>query len=87
VEAIGAGLPSVVTDIPGTEMLGKDGVAGLRVPVQDVPSLAGAIDRLLGDPEARARMGRTARALFLERYTIDRIREGYEKVYAELVGA
>src|ERR1039458_3476343 len=37
VEAIASGLPSVVSDIPGTAMLVRQGIAGWRVPVGDVP--------------------------------------------------
>jgi glycosyltransferase involved in cell wall biosynthesis len=87
VEAIASGLPAVVSDIPGTGMLVRQGVTGLRVTAGDVPSLAAAIENLLGDPGARERMGRAGRALFLENYTVDRVREGYERVYTELVGA
>lgn len=86
VEAIASGLPSVVSDIPGTAMLVRQGIAGWRVPVGDVPSLAAAIENLLGDPGARRRMGAAARALFLESYTVDHVRQGYERVYCELVG-
>jgi glycosyltransferase involved in cell wall biosynthesis len=86
VEAAASGLPSVVTDIPGTGMLVWQDVTGLRVPVGDVPALAAAIEVLMGDPDARVRMGRAARARFLERFTIDCVRQGFEKVYRELTG-
>jgi glycosyltransferase involved in cell wall biosynthesis len=85
VEALASGLPSVVSDIPGTAMLVQEGVTGWRVPVADVPSLAAAIESLIRDPGARERMGRAARALFLEHYTIDCVRQGYERVYWELI--
>jgi len=85
VEAVASGLPSVVSDIPGTGMLVQEGVTGLRVPVADVPSLAAAIESLIRDLGARERMGRAARALFLEHYTIDCVRQGYERVYWELI--
>jgi glycosyltransferase involved in cell wall biosynthesis len=44
VEAMSVGLPSVVSDIAGTEVLIMDGVQGLRVKVRDVEGLAKAIE-------------------------------------------
>ena len=85
IEAVACGLPSVVSDIPGTVLI-QAGVTGFRIPVGDVESLAAALEALLRDPPLRDRMGRAARALFLEHYTIDRIRDGYERVYQELIG-
>ena len=39
----------------------------------------------LADGARRERMGRAARAMFLQRFTIDRVSEGYARLYAELV--
>ncbi|RYE92867.1 MAG: glycosyltransferase family 1 protein [Myxococcales bacterium] len=60
VEQLGAGLPLVVSDIPG---LGDTvGEAALRVPPGDVRALGDAIDRLLGDAELRGRLAGLGRA-------------------------
>jgi lipopolysaccharide/colanic/teichoic acid biosynthesis glycosyltransferase len=58
-EAQAAGVPVVTTDATGAQDAILDGITGIRVPVGDVDALTGALDRLLGNPELRARMGRS----------------------------
>lgn len=61
-EAMALGVPCVATRCPtGPEEIVTDDVDGLLVPVEDPGALAAAIDRLLGDPELRERLGRAAR--------------------------
>jgi glycogen(starch) synthase len=61
VEAMAAGLPVVATRVGGIPEVVADGVTGLLVPAGDATALAGALDRLLGDPALTARLGRCAR--------------------------
>ena len=61
IEAAASGLPLVLTDIRGCREVGRDGVEGFLVPVRDPVRLAGAVVRLLEDPELRRRMGVAAR--------------------------
>ena len=79
-EAMGAGLPVVATDVPGVgETVGP---AGLLVPPQ-AGAVAEAIDRLARDPELRAklsRLGLERAAAFAWPATV----EAVERVYAEL---
>jgi lipopolysaccharide/colanic/teichoic acid biosynthesis glycosyltransferase len=56
-EAQAASIPVVTTDATGAIDAILDGVTGIRVPVGDVGALTAALDRLLADPEERARMG------------------------------
>jgi glycosyltransferase involved in cell wall biosynthesis len=60
-EAMAAGLPSVVSDIPGTAHMIHEGISGWRVPVGDVGALAERVVRLLQNPESCSRMGQHAR--------------------------
>jgi len=60
-EAAAMGVASVTTDATGAVDSVVDGLTGLIVPVGDEPALAGAILRLLRDPDLRERMGRNAR--------------------------
>jgi len=50
-EAATAGTPSVLTTVGATAELHRDGVSALLVPPGDANALAGAIARLLDDPE------------------------------------
>jgi glycosyltransferase involved in cell wall biosynthesis len=59
-EAAACGTPSVATRIPGHEDAVSDGRSGLLV--GDVGELAGALDRVLGDADLRARLCAGARA-------------------------
>ncbi|MCK5558595.1 MAG: glycosyltransferase, partial [Candidatus Hydrogenedentes bacterium] len=55
-EAMAAGTPVITSDVPGFEEMFEDGREGLKTPPGDADALAAAIDRLLGDPELRARL-------------------------------
>src|SRR5207245_4257058 len=61
-EAMGAGLAVVATDVPGHRDVVAVGETGLLVPPGDARALARGIGALLDDPERRARMGRAGRA-------------------------
>ncbi|MGD0499572.1 MAG: glycosyltransferase family 4 protein [Bryobacteraceae bacterium] len=82
-EAMSAGLASVVSDIPGNTQLVDAGVHGLRVPAGDEARIAEAVGRLLGDADARARMGLAARRRVVDNYSTERVADRYEKLFAE----
>jgi glycosyltransferase involved in cell wall biosynthesis len=70
VEAMAVGVPLVSTTggaIP--EVAGADGETTLAVPPGDVAALAGALSRLLGDTDLRARLGAAARERAMSRFT------------------
>ncbi|WP_308072709.1 glycosyltransferase family 4 protein [Streptomyces bambusae] len=76
-EAMATGTPLVATTggaIP--EVAGPDGETCLAVPTGDAGALAGALGRLLGDPELRARLGEAGRARVLEKFTWAKAAEG-----------
>lgn len=58
-EAMAAGLACVAADCPGggPAAIIRQEKDGLLVPPDDVPALAGALDRLVSDQELRARLG------------------------------
>ncbi len=63
VQAFAAGCPVVATRVGGLPEIVEDRVTGWRVPPADAEALAGAIDRVLADPAAAARIAATARSL------------------------
>ena len=83
-EAMSAGLPSVVSDIPANRQLVEDGVHGLAVPWNDGQAIGAAFLRLFHDPQLRARMGAAARNRVVETYSTDRVVERYEQLFADL---
>ena len=61
-EAMAAGLPSVVSDAsPGPLEMVSDGEHGLVVPTENHRAFAEALQRLMGDPHLRVRCGEAAR--------------------------
>jgi glycosyltransferase involved in cell wall biosynthesis len=59
-EAMAAGLPIVATDAGGNRESLGDGLAGMLVPAHDAQAMARAIDALLADAGARARLAANA---------------------------
>ena len=72
-EAMARGLPVVSTTLASIEEAVTTGEHGLLVAPGDHLALAGALERLLKDPESRSQLGAAARARVLERYDRDRL--------------
>jgi glycosyltransferase involved in cell wall biosynthesis len=72
-------------DIPGAREVIVDGETGLLCQVGDVADLAAKILLAVGDPELRARIGRTART-HATHHCIGTMVSAYEVIIAELVG-
>jgi glycosyltransferase involved in cell wall biosynthesis len=70
-EGFAHGRPTVVTDAEGPAQIVRDGVDALMVPRDDPAALAGAIARLLDDPELRHRLASSALERVRERYELD----------------
>jgi glycosyltransferase involved in cell wall biosynthesis len=87
VEAMSAGMASVVSDIPANAQLVDSGVHGLRVPMGEEACIAEAIAGLLGDAGSRARMGVAARRRVIENYSTDKVVGRYEVLFEEALRA
>lgn len=73
-EAMGAGLPVVSTDLPtGMRAVNRHEETGLVVPPHDVPALAAALARLSTDASLRCRLGAAARRRALTLYSRERM--------------
>ncbi len=83
-ESLREGVPVVVADHgPLPELLRRP--VGSVVPVKDPGALAAAVNRLLGDPEMRASMGREGQALVDEEYSPAAMASKYRELYKELL--
>jgi glycosyltransferase involved in cell wall biosynthesis len=85
-EAMSAGLPSVVSEIPANAQLVETQIHGLAVPVGDEPATANALVALLSGTEMRARMGNAARQRIVDNYSTGKVVERYEALFAEILG-
>jgi glycosyltransferase involved in cell wall biosynthesis len=82
-EAMAAGLPSIVTPVGGASLVAA-ARAGSIVPIGDVEALRAAILALAADPLERAAAGARARTAITD-LTIDRVVDRIETVYRRLV--
>ena len=83
-EAMASGLPVVSTRVSGSHETVKRTGAGLVVDVADMPALAAALLRLIGDAAERARMGAAARRAFDQSFSIETVGERMLSLYAAL---
>ena len=72
-EYMACGLPVVATAVGGTPDLVVPEETGLLYAPGDVPALAAALDRLLGDDALRARLGAGGRRRFEDRFGLRRM--------------
>ena len=84
-EAMASGTPVVVSDQVGIHGEIDEAGAGL-VTTLEPADVAGAIGRLLDDPDAAERMGRAGEALAARRYSWERVATDVEALYEEVVG-
>lgn len=85
-EAMSTGLPSVVSDIPASTQLIDSGVHGLHAKMGDEASIGSALEQVLGDEAGRTRMGFAARQRVLANYSMDKVLDRYEVLFAEALG-
>ena len=77
VEAMGAGLPVVATNVGGIPEVVTNGVDGLLVPPSDPRALARGIEDALSRPE----LGRAAAHTALTRFSLETMLDGYERSF------
>jgi glycosyltransferase involved in cell wall biosynthesis len=72
IEAMGCGLPVVVSDVGGTADIVDPGVNGFITKRGDGRDLASALETLLADADLRAAMGEQSRRIAEERFGLDK---------------
>jgi glycosyltransferase involved in cell wall biosynthesis len=86
IEAGMTGLPVVAYAVGGVSEVVLDGLTGLLAPLGDVGGLAQRALNLLGDHQARVRLGRAAQKRCLAQFEIRSLADRYLKVYDEVTG-
>lgn len=86
-EAAASGRPVVTTDAPGCREAVMHEQTGLLVPVADAKALADALERLIGSPDERSRMGKQARSFAVEHFSVQKMAQETFAVYDELLGS
>jgi len=80
-EAMAAGKPLAVTNIPGNRELLADDVSALMFPPADAPAMAHAVGRLLTEPALAERLVRSAQAKARQTFDIRRVVAAYEALW------
>jgi glycosyltransferase involved in cell wall biosynthesis len=86
-EAMGASLAIVATNVPGHRDVVADGETGILVPPEDSAALAEAIASLVADPARRRKMGEAGRQRVLDHFAITSMVDKTADVYRRAVGA
>lgn len=84
IEAMAAGLPLVVTNVPGNEDVVKDNGCGIIVKDQDVQSMAQGLLQLLGNNDLRLKLAELS-SMHSARYDWPHIAGMYEEVYRRAI--
>jgi glycosyltransferase involved in cell wall biosynthesis len=79
-EALGAGLAVVATDVGGAREQVLDGVTGLLVPPREPKAFARALVRLAQDPSMRRKLGANAFEHIQKHFNLERMLDRYQEV-------
>ena len=82
-EALAAGRPLIATRVGGIPDVVEDGVNGILVGEKDPAGLAAALERLVREPETRARLGAEARRRAASTLTWEKAAAAFEDCYAQ----
>ncbi|HEY3175152.1 MAG TPA: glycosyltransferase [Candidatus Polarisedimenticolia bacterium] len=85
-EAMAAGLPSVVTRVGGTAEVVEEGSTGYLVPPGDPAALAARLTELLLDPDLRRRQGEAARRRLESSFSLEKMTTAYHALYDDVLG-
>jgi rhamnosyl/mannosyltransferase len=87
-EAMACARPVVSTRLrSGVPWVNRDGETGFTVPPADPLALRRAIERLIGDPGLRARMGEAGRARVASEFTVERMAQRTTALFEEVASA
>jgi len=86
-QAMLVGLPCVTTSVGGIGELAIDGVTAVLVPPENPGVLRSALERLMGDPALRSKLGAAARRHCAERFSYEHMLDRMEAIYREAAAA
>jgi len=85
-EAAACGLPAVATNVPGTREAVVDGETGFLSAAGSAEALQGGMTRMMRlTPQERRDLGEQARDLVVERFSLDKVLDRWEQLYANLL--
>lgn len=85
VEAMASGTPVIASDVGGLQFTVVNENTGLLVPPQDVAAFSNAIDRIIGNPEWRAKLGQSGNRRVMSKFSWDGVASQLDALYSELL--
>jgi glycosyltransferase involved in cell wall biosynthesis len=86
IEYLLAGLAVTCSDVGGNPEIIEQGVTGLLYPAGDIKALAGNLMQLAQEPAMRAALGQAGRERVQKEYSLSRMTDRHQAVYATLAG-
>lgn len=86
IQASAASVPIIASNAGGMPEIVRNNENGILVPPGDEPALKEALDRLIRDPELRARLGSRGREIAEEEFSVDVMVRGNLAVYRTALG-
>jgi glycosyltransferase involved in cell wall biosynthesis len=83
-ESMAMGVPMVMSDIGGADEIVQDGIDGRLFPVGDTAALVTRLEAL-ADLDARQSLAASAVAKVRHGFTVERMADGYEKLFRSLI--
>lgn len=87
IEAMAAGRPVIATDVGGVRDVLEGGRLGRLVPPGDAEALAGAVTRLLDDPDLRSELQRRGASAAPARFGVHRLLTDVSALYDEVLSS
>ena len=84
IEAMAMELPVVATTVGEFPKMVTEGESGFLVPPGNSDAIAGALKKLIQEPEMAKSMGKLGRKIVLEKFTLDAERQNWLQVYRSL---
>ncbi|MEB3149878.1 MAG: glycosyltransferase family 1 protein [Sphaerospermopsis sp.] len=85
VEAMACGTPVIASDVGGLQFSVVNENTGLLVPPQNVAAFSNAIDRILGNSEWRAELGKSGKRRVISKFSWDGVASQLDSLYTELL--
>jgi glycosyltransferase involved in cell wall biosynthesis len=85
-EAMGAGIAVIATNVGGVPDAVTDGLNGLLIAPKDTPGLVAALEKAISNHDLREKLGREAKRRIREQFMPEPIVMEIEKLYKEVAG-
>ena len=85
IEAMGAGIPVISSNLGGPAEIIADGVDGYLIPPGDIPALSHTLSHCLNTPEKLKAKGRAARLNYLRQYTPHRHAQQLTQCFQQVI--